>query len=433
MSQQKLRPLKRKQVFIPEPEIRHMTIDEIYAFGGDPYDGQKARYGHGIDQVNRLWDPEGLAVEIHDSPQATMLAKVNLEFAEDEKGKVIRTGGNRTQLALRILRDRFGAGECKVTIETDVEGRTLRLDHFKNYGVKFPVKFYGKLSPDQLIELEDRDDRAVKKSSKADLYFKGWQALKSTSISLQPSKEKVLVKRLGVGNFNGYFPQKRGLKKDGSPYLPAVSVDEKTGDITINNRESVQTIFRMFELPDEVALAVVASEAGEGPKLPLRTLSAKLIPAWEADKKAAGPGRLNNSMSLAEISKILPASSLVANMKAATEKKERGPKKITPYTGAEMKKLETLAGGSTLALNFLKVLEREPSHAKDEVLTAVIDAMITAEKALGADHPKFKVMFDAIAAATAPATDDENVDPETGEPLDDESEDEESEDEESVA
>ncbi len=356
MTQQKLRPLKRKQVFIPEYELRHMTIDEVFAFGGDPYDGQKARYGHGIEQVNRLWDPEGLAVEIHDSPQATKLAKVNLEFAEDESGKVVRTGGNRTQLALRILKERHGTGDVAVVVESEIDGRPLRLTHTKNYGVKFPVKFYGKLSADQLIELEDRDDRAIKKSSKADFYFKGWQALKSTSISLQPSKEKLLVKRLGVGNVNAFFPHKRGLKKDGSPYLPAVSIDAVTGDITINNREAVQTCFRMFELPDEVALAVVASEAGEGPKIPLRALSAKLIPAWEADRKAAH-GRLTNTMTVEEIEKILPASSLVANMKVVTAKKTKDKKKITPYTGAEMKKLETLAGGSTLA-----ALEGHGSH-----------------------------------------------------------------------
>ncbi len=224
-----------------------------------------------------------------------------------------------------------------------------------------------------------------------------------------------------MGNVNAFFPHKRGLKKDGSPYLPAVSIDAVTGDITINNREAVQTCFRMFELPDEVALAVVASEAGEGPKIPLRALSAKLIPAWEADRKAAH-GRLTNTMTVEEIEKILPASSLVANMKVVTAKKTKDKKKITPYTGAEMKKLETLAGGSTLAVNFLKVLEREPTHSKDTVLTAVIDAMITAEKALGADHPKFKVMFDAINSAAVTEADeedeDENIDPETGEPLD---------------
>jgi len=69
--------------------------------------------------------------------------------------------------------------------------------------------------------------------------------------------------------------------------FPSQALDDVTGDITINNREAIQTCFRMFELPDDVAKAVVASEAGEGPKIPLRALSAKLIPAWQADKKAA--------------------------------------------------------------------------------------------------------------------------------------------------
>lgn len=394
----KVRALSRKSVFIGEPQIELLTIDEIFQKLGDPYEGQKARYGEGKEQVDRLWTPEALALEIHDSPQATMMAKVNIEYAKNEKGELVRTGGNRTQLALRILKERFGTEDVKVTIESETpEGRPLKLNHTKNYGVKFPVKFYGTLWPDQLIELEDRDDRAVKKSSKADFFFKGWQALKSTTISMQPSKEKLLVRRLGVGNVNSFFPHKRGFKKDGSPYLPAVSVDEKTNEITINNREAVQTCFRMFELPDAVALAVVASEAGEGPKIPLRALSSKLIPAWEEDRKKAG-GRLNNSMSLEEIEKILPESSLAANMAVVTATKAKGAKKITPYTGAEMKKLEGLCGGSTLLVEFLKVLQRDPAHTKDTVLTSIIDAVTSAEKALGAASPKFKAVFDAIAS-----------------------------------
>jgi hypothetical protein len=414
----KVRALKRKNVFIPEPEIQHLTIDEMFKVLGDPYDGQHARYGHGKEQVDRLWTPDALALEIHDSPQATMMAKFNLEYAEDEAGKKVRTGGNRSQLALRILKERYGVDDVEVVIESETpEGRPLKLTHVKNYGVKFPVKFYGKLSPDQLVELEDRDDRAVKKSSKADFFFKGWQALKTTTISLQPSKEKMLVKRLGVGNVNAFFPQKRGFKKDGTPYLPAVSVDEKTGDITINNREAIQTCFRMFELPDAVALAVVASEAGEGPKIPLRTLSSKLIPAWEDDKSKA-KGRLNNSMSIDEIKSVLPTSSLVANMEAVTATKSKGSKKITPYTGAEMKKLEGLCGGSALLVNFLKVLQREPSHAKDVVLTSIIEATTAAEKALGASHEKMSAVFAAIQSSEEPVSDeDEEVDPETGEPL----------------
>lgn len=422
MATSKVRALKRKQVFINEPTIRQMTIDEIVAWGGDPRAGQKARYGVGEDQVDRLWNYKDLAVEVHRSPQATMLGKINLEFAEDEHGKIIRTGGNRSQLALMHLRAVHGTEDVQVTIESEVDGRPLKMTHTKNYGVTFPVKFYGKLNADQLTELEDRDDRAVLKSSKGDFYYKGWQALKSTAISTQPSKEKLLVQRLGAGNVNRFFPQKRGLKKDGSPYLPAVSVDETTGEITsINNREAIQTIFRMFELPDCVALAVVAGETGEGPKIPLRALSAKLIPAWIDDKKKT-KGRLNNSMSLEEIEEILPESSLVANVRAVTATKERKTK-ITPYSGAEMKKLEGLAGGSTLLVAFLKVLQRDPSHAHETVLTSVIEAMTAAEKALGAGSPSFKKLFDAITEASKKEDEEseEEVDPETGEPLADES------------
>lgn len=428
MATTKNRPLKRKSVFVPEPEIRSMTIPEVLAFGGDPREGQDARFGKGEEQVERLWNYKDLAREIHRSAQASMLARVNMEFCT-LNGKVKRTGGNRTLLALQYLFEQHGSENVDVVIDSvsPTDGRPLKLTHTKNYGVAFPVKFYGALDAEQVAELEDRDDRAVLKSSKSDYYWKGWRLLKTTGILVSPSKEKLFCETIGIGNINRWFPQRRGLKKNGDPYLPTVVVDEK-GNIEINGREAIQTVFRMAELPDFVAEAICAGEAGEGPKIPLRSLSSKLIPAWKADKEAEDT--LTTSMSLEEIEKVFPDSALAANFRAATAKSDR-VKKIVPYTGAEMKKLETLAGGSMVATHFLKVLEREPSHASDTVLTAVLGAMVAAEKALGADHPALKGISEAIRAAkasvAAPSSDSEdedsseseNVDPETGESLTD--------------
>jgi hypothetical protein len=420
----KLRPLKRKQVFVPEPTTEMRTIDEIVALLGDPAEtGQDARYGKGEEQVERLWDYKSLALEIHESPQATMLSKFNLEYCLKD-GKPHRTGGNRSQLAVMYLKHVHGDQPVKVVVESEVDGRPLRLEHEKNYGVKFPVKFYGELAPDQIAELENRDNRAVKKASKADFFFKGWNILKTTTIGAQPNKEKMLVRRMGVGDVLHFFPTRQGLKKDGTPYLPAVTVDEKTGDITINNREAIQTIFRLWELPDDVALKVIAGIAGEGPFIPLRALSAKLIPAWDEDKeKAKEKGvRLNNGMTVEQIAKALPESALAANMAAVTAKKVRGGKKITPYTGAEMKKLEKLCSATTALVEFLKVLQREPSHADDSVLMAVIELVAEGEKKLGPEHPAFAKVFAAIknvSSKTDTDSDEEDVDvdPETGEPL----------------
>lgn len=424
MSEQKtkVRALKRSGVFIPEPTILHLTINEMYEKLGDPYDGQQARYGHGKAQVDKLWTPEALAQEIHMSPQATMLNKFNVEVYEDAAGKLHRAAGNRSQLAARILLNRHGVEPVDVVVETETpEGRALKLKHEKCYGVKFPVKFYGKLSPDQASELENRDNRAFKKTSEADFYFKGWTILKTTSISAQPSKEKMLVRRIGVGDVNDTFPTRIGLKKDGTPYLPCVTTDEVTGDITINGRENIQTFFRLFALPDAVVVAFIAGLAGEGPKIPKRALVA-LEEAWKEDK-GKSKGRLNNALSLEEIEKLMPASTMLAKFKVATAKGTRD-KKITAWTGGEMKKYEEGMFASSTLLGVLSQVQRRVIPS-EKVLTAVIEAVIAGEQALGAQHPKIQAVFAAIEASQknpeseAPEADDEeNVDPETGEPLD---------------
>jgi len=446
----KVRALVRKnKVMLPEPEVKMLTYPEILETLGSPYDGQASRYGRGKDQVDKLWRPEELAVEIHESPQATMLNKFNVEAWEDAAGKFHRAGGNRTQLATGQLYEAHGDKDVEVTIESETpEGRAVKLKHIKNYGVKFPVKFYGKLTPDQVVELETRDNRAVKKASEADFFHKGWMLLKTTNISTQPSKEKMLVRRVGVTDFNDQFPQRLGLsKKTGERYLPCVSVDSATGDITINGRENVQTFFRLFALPDEIAMAFFAGLSGEGPAITKRSL-VKLEEAWTADKEAAGKGRLNNSMSKADIEKIFatlkpkvtkdpltgvetkvqPASSLLANFVAATAKKGKGGKKIVPWSGGEMKKYEEgLFASTTLGTILLQCARREPKYTRESVITALVEAMVAAEHSLGATHPLITKLFAEINSESkeeSESEDEENVDPETGEPLpeDDESE-----------
>jgi len=84
-------------------------------------------------------------------------------------------------------------------------------------------------------------------------------------------------------------------------------------------------------------------------------------------------------MTLAEIEEKFPDSSLVANMKKVSQKVVKGSNKITPYTGAEMKKLETLCGGSALLVAFLRFFSVSLRHSKDTVLTAVIEATCCGE------------------------------------------------------